>query len=83
MLDHQGDGSMDNNLALSDVTTYPDSIAAANNDIVGQVDDGGESEYGLVASQGTTSSLCNINITLFHNYIKSKKTFLTSIISLS
>ena len=81
MLVNQEDGSMDNNLLLSDVTTSPDCIPAANDEIVGQVDDG-ESLYGLVASHGTTSSLCNINITLFHNYIKSKKKILFSITSL-
>ena len=73
MLDHEGDGAMDNNLSLSDVTTSPDFFPAAGNDIAGQTDDEGEAGYGLVASHGTNPSLCNINITLFHNYIKSKK----------
>ena len=73
MLDHEGHVPMDNNLSLLDVTSSPDSIQSRNLDILGQDEGGGNEGYGLVASQGENPSLCNINITLFQSYIKSKK----------
>ena len=71
MIDHEMKGGIDNNLSLSDVTLSPDSIPVTGNDVVGQVSGVGEDGYGLVAINGTHPSLCNINITLFHTYIKS------------
>ena len=73
MIDHEMKEGIDNNLSLSDVTLSPDSIPVSGNDIVGQVSGVGEDGYGLVAINGTNPSLCNINITLFHTYIKSLK----------
>ena len=74
MIDHEGRVQMDNDLSLLDVTSLPDSIQSRDHDILGQDKAGGNDGFGLVASQGE-SPLCNINITLFQTYIKSKKTF--------
>ena len=74
MIDHEGRVQMDNDLSLLDVTSSPDSIQSRGHDIFGQDETGGNDGFGLVASQGE-SPLCNINITLFQTYIKSKKTF--------
>ena len=71
MIDNEIQGGIDNNLSLSDVTLSPDSIPVTENDVVGQVNGVGDNGYGLVALNGTTPTLCNINITLFHTYIKS------------
>ena len=75
MIDHEGRGQMDNDLSLLDVTSSPDSIQSKDHDILGQDEAGRNDGYGLVASQGESPSLCNINITLFQSYIKSKKIF--------
>ena len=74
MIDHEGRVQMDNDLSLLDVTSSPDSIQSRDHDILGQDIAEGNNDFGLVASQGE-SSLCNINITLFQTYIKSKKIF--------
>ena len=73
MIDHEGRVQMDNDISLLDVTSSPDPIQSRNLDILGQDEGGGNEGYGLVASQGENPSLCNINITLFQSYIKSKK----------
>ena len=71
MMDHEVQGGIDDNLSLADVTSSPDFNQVTND--IADNGSGGDREdgYGLVASQGTNPTLCNINITLFHNYIKS------------
>ena len=79
MIDHETEREgMSNNLSFSDLTKSSNSFLIKDNSVIDKSAEGhGIPDYGqLISPQEGNSSQCSINITLFHTYIKSKKSFI-------